>query len=88
MHQIKAIFMWNEMKRGVHNPPWSCTSLSADEVHDLVLTLTRNAGIRQEDLDEGQRMVTQTTHSNKSQQTQEHVLSARCEDNKQLRLLQ
>lgn len=42
----------------VHNPPWPCTSLSADEVHDLVLTLTRNAGIRQEDLDEGQRMVT------------------------------
>lgn len=52
----------------VHNPPWSCTSLSADEVHDLVLTLARNAGIRQEDLDEGQRMVTQT-HNSRHQNT-------------------
>lgn len=42
----------------VYNTTWSCTSLSADEVHDLVLPLTRNTGIRQEDLGEGKRIIT------------------------------
>lgn len=42
----------------VDTTTWSCTSLSADEVHDLVLPLTRNTGIRQEDLGEGKRIVT------------------------------
>lgn len=30
----------------------SCTSLSPDEVHNLVFTFTRDTGIRQEDLDD------------------------------------
>lgn len=54
---------------GMHQPsksvPGSCTSLSPDEVHNLVFTFTGNTGVRQEDLDEGFRLVTvHTVHIN------------------------
>lgn len=62
MRQIKSILCEEDEIASymicVHNTTLSCTSLSADEVHDLVLPLTRNTGIRQEDLGEGKRTVT------------------------------